>query len=339
MIIRRWNIRELKVNRFRFLIGLVCGIVLLQVSQFKKFIINSNWIIDVPDLEKVVYEMQSNVSSTVKPINKFDEAYIYKINPADSMCDNLNCDSLQMILIVKSYVFNFGQREAIRRTWGSTTKLRSKTVFIVGYADGLDNFVKHESTHNKDIIQLNMPDQYENEVYKTIYSILWLSRVNLKPEFVFFVNDDRLVNPMNIYYVATNNMYSTDSLMLGYRLSFSRASRDNSAKNYISPEDYPFVFFPPYIIGGNILTNIKTIKILAIAVAFIKVIPVEEAYIGIVAKAANIKLKHYSGFLPFKESLSVLRKAVSSPGYEATYLLIRDWGLLHEDNTQDSNEL
>lgn len=291
--------------------------------------INSNLIIDVPALDKVVFKIQSNVSSNVKPLNMFDETFIYKINPADSMCDNSNCDSLQIILIVKSYVFNFGQREAIRRTWGSTTKLRSKTVFIVGYVDGIDNLVQHESTHNKDIIQLNMPDQYENDVYKTIYSILWLTRVNLKTEFVVFVDDDRLVNPMNMYYVATNNIYSTDSLMLGYRLSFSKASRDNSSKRYISPEDYPFVFFPPYLIGGNILTNIKTIKILAIAVAFIKVIPVDDAYIGIVAKAANIKLKHYSRFLPFKESLSVLRKAVSSPGYEATYLLIRDWSLLN----------
>ncbi|XP_052088171.1 beta-1,3-galactosyltransferase brn-like [Mytilus californianus] len=325
MEMRRLNIRKLS----RLVIGLICGIFLLQVIPFKDFTINTNLIIDVPALEKVVFEMQSNVSSNGTPLNKFDETYIYKINPADSMCNNSNCDFLQMILIVKSYVLNFGQREAIRRTWGGTTKLRSKILFIVGYLDGIDTLVEHESTHNRDIIQLNMPDQYEYEVYKMIYSILWLFRVNLKAEFVFFVNDDRLVNPKNIYSVATNNIYSTDSLMLGYRLSFSKACRDNSSKRYISTEDYPFVFFPPYIIGGTILTNIKTIKILAIAAAFIKVIPLEDAYIGIVAKAANIKLKHHSGFLPFKESLYVLRKAVSSPGYEATYMLLQDWSLIN----------
>lgn len=306
----------------------MCGIFLLQVVLFKEFTINSNMIINVPALEKVVFEIQSNVSSNIKPLNMFDETYIYKINPAESLCDDYNCDSLQLIIIVKSYVFNFGQREAIRRTWGGTTKLRSKIVFIVGYLDGMDTLVEHESKHNGDVIQLNIADQYENEVYKTIYSLLWLIRVNIKAEFVHFVNDDRLVNPMNIYTVATNNIYSTDSLMLGYRLSFSKARRDNSSKLYISPEDYPFVFFPPYIVGGTILTNIKTIQILAIAASFIKVIPVEDAYIGIVAKAANIKLKHHSGFLPFKKSLSVVMNAVSSPGYETTYILLRDWNLI-----------
>ncbi|CAC5391435.1 BRN [Mytilus coruscus] len=241
--------------------------------------------------------------------------------------------SLQLIIIVKSYILNFGQRIAIRRTWGGRTSLRSKTVFVVGYLEGCDDLIKQESKQYKDIIQLNVSDQYENVVYKTIYSLLWLSHGNTEAEFVHFVDDDRLVNPIKIYDFAINNIDSADLVMVGYKLEAVRPSRHKSSKTYISSKDYPFSFFPPYIIGGTILTNFRTVRILAIAIAFHKVIPIEDAYIGIVAKSVNIKLKHHYRFLPFKQSPFTLWNTASSPGYETTYNLLRDWNLIRAMNS------
>lgn len=251
------------------------------------------------------------------------------------MCKNSNCHSLQIIFIVKSYVLNFGQRIAIRRTWGGVTALRSKTLFIVGYLDDIDHLVQLESNNYKDIVQLNLPDLYENVVYKTIYSFLWLSHVNINAEFIHFVDDDRLVNPINIYDLASNNIHSADLVMVGYKLEFSKPHRNKNSKTYISLDDYPFLFYPPYIIGGTILTNFKTVLLLANAVAFTKVIPIEDAYIGIVAKSVNIKLKHHFRFLPFKQSPYTLWNTASSPGYSNTYFLLRDWNSVKAMNNMN----
>ncbi|XP_052085827.1 beta-1,3-galactosyltransferase brn-like [Mytilus californianus] len=242
-------------------------------------------------------------------------------------------DSLQLLFIVKSYILNFGQRIAIRQTWGGRTSLRSKTVFIIGYLDGINHLIKKESKHYKDIVQLNVSDQYDNVVYKTIYSLLWLSHGNTEAEFIYFVDDDRLVNPINIYDVATNNIGSAELVMVGYKLDAVRPSRHKSSKTYLSSKDYPFSFFPPYIIGGTILTNIKTVRMLAIAISFLKVIPIEDAYIGIVAKSVNIKFKHHHRFLPFKQSPFTLWNTASSPGYETTYSLLMDWHLIRTMNS------
>jgi hypothetical protein len=42
-------------------------------------------------------------------------------------------------------------------------------------------------------------DNYNNLVYKTIFSIACLSDWNIKTQFVHFVDDDRLVNTINVY--------------------------------------------------------------------------------------------------------------------------------------------
>ncbi|CAC5359345.1 BRN [Mytilus coruscus] len=326
MVVMKLKKKEL----LKFGITLTC-VVSLLLLLYKQY----NWdtLYDVPNLEKVINDIQHKRFSHVNPLNELSEKHIYKINPAKSISKTTDRDSLQLIFIVKSYILNFGQRIAIRRTWGGRTSLRSKTVFIVGYLDGTDDLIKQESRHYKDIVQLNVADQYENVVYKTIYSLLWLSHGNTDAEFIHFVDDDRLVNPINIYDFATNNIDSADLVMVGYKLEAVRPSRNKSSKTYLSSEEYSFSFFPPYIIGGTILTNIKTVRILAIAITFLKVIPIEDAYIGIVAKSVNIKLKHHYRFLPFKQSPFTLWNTASSPGYETTYSLLRDWNLIRAMNS------
>ncbi|VDI00677.1 Hypothetical predicted protein [Mytilus galloprovincialis] len=151
--------------------------------------LSSNLTAKVPNtnIEKIIFDIQYNGSYNVNPLNEFHEKSAYRINPAFTMCETFNCDSLKIIFMVKSHVLNIGQIVAIRRTWGGMTTLRSRTIFIVGYLDGIDHLIQLESNHYKDILQLNLPDQYDNLVYKTIYSLLWLVHVNIKAEFIHFL--------------------------------------------------------------------------------------------------------------------------------------------------------
>ncbi|XP_071145759.1 beta-1,3-galactosyltransferase brn-like [Mytilus edulis] len=285
-----------------------------------------------PNIKKLVFDVDHRKILNNKVVCDFKQKDMFLINPSELLCNDSNCSSLQMLFIVKSYVLNFGQREAIRRTWGGITKLRSKTVFIIGYLNGIDYLVNLESAKHKDIVQLNKYDQYQNVVYKTIYALLWLSNINITVQFIHFVDDDRFIVPLNMYNVAIQNIESSDLKMLGYMINRSETVRDKSWKTYISPEDYPFDFYPPYIIGGTILTNQKTVRMLAVAVAYTKVIRIEDAYIGIVANSINVKLKHHAAFFAYKQNLTSLRNSVSSPGYETTYILLRDWKLLHVES-------
>ncbi|XP_052070410.1 beta-1,3-galactosyltransferase brn-like isoform X2 [Mytilus californianus] len=303
----------------------ICCVYLIFQKKHEKKHIKKLSILTV---EKLVFDINNRKILNKEPVNNFKDRDIFLINRSELLCGNSKCDSLEVLFIVKSYVLNFGQREAIRRTWGGMTKLRSKTVFIIGYLDGIDYFVDFESEKYKDIVQLNVNDKYQNVVYKTIYALLWLSKINITSKFIHFVDDDRFVNPLNMYDVATQNINSADLIVVGYLLNRSETIRDKSSKTYVSPEDYPFELYPPYIIGGTILTNEKTVGMLAVAVEYMKVIPIEDAYIGMVAHSINISLKHHPAFLAYKQNLSSLHNGVSSPGYENTYILMRDWNFL-----------
>lgn len=70
----------------------------------------------------------------------------------------------------------------------------------------------------------------------------------------------------------------------------------------MSWEEYPFVYFPPYIIGGTLLTNMKTVQGLAAAVTYVKIMEIEDVFIGIVATAFKINMQHHSGFVPYKKN-------------------------------------
>ncbi|CAC5412982.1 unnamed protein product [Mytilus coruscus] len=289
----------------------------------------------IPNLERITENIQETGTTKVKPLNVFMKEDAYRIDPSETICDNLNCDNLKLLFVVKSYVLNFGQRDAIRKTWGGTEGPRTKVVFIIGYIDSANPFIEIESKQYKDIVQLNIEDTYENLVYKTIYSLLWLSDVNIPTTFVHFVDDDRLVNTFNVYNVAINNITSRDLVIIGYKLDFSKPQRAIDSKVYLSPNEYPFSYFPSYVIGGTILTNMKTVKMLALGVTYAKIIQVEDSYIGIVATAFNIEMKHHPGFLPYKKRTTHhLPEILSSPGYELTYALLRDWKVIEGSHTK-----
>ena len=106
-----------------------------------------------------------------------------------------------MLFIVKSFSGNFGQRIAIRNTYGNVKRIRMKTIFVLGYTKEIQTLVDFESETYKDILQFILIDNYTNLVYKIIFSISWLTDRTIKTQFVHFVDDDRLVNTINAYNV------------------------------------------------------------------------------------------------------------------------------------------
>lgn len=167
-----------------------------------------------------------------------------------------------------------------------------------------------ESNAYQDILQFDMIDNYHNLVYKTIFSITWLVDRKIQTRYVHFLDDDRMVNTLRLYKFALQNLIETDTKMIGYRLVLRMPFIDRSSKYYISNDDYPYDFWPPYLIGGTILTNMKVVKKLATGIPYVKIIAMDDAFIGILSKLLNIKVIHNSDFLPFFQ-----------PGYQLRYKL------------------
>ena len=266
-----------------------------------------------------------------KPLNNVTKSYSVKYDPALSFCKSvLSCENLEMIFIVKSFSGNFGRRIAIRNTYGNVKSIRMKTIFVLGYTKEIQTMVGFESETYKDILQFTLIDNYTNLVYKTIFSIAWLSDSKIKTRFVHFVDDDRLVNTINVYNVALANIATTDMKMIGHKLSFSRPFRQRSLKCYISVDEYEYDLWPPYLIGGTILTNMQVVNILLRSIPYIKIIHIEDTFIGIIAKLAHIKVEHHSGFLPYYKTGPELINKLSSPGYEDFNSIMNGWSFINK---------
>ena len=235
-----------------------------------------------------------------------------------------------MIFIVKSFSGNFGQRMAIRNTYGNVKSIRMKTIFVLGYTKEMQTLVDFESEIYQDILQFTLIDLYTNLVYNTIFSIAWLIDRNIKTQFVHFVDDDRLVNTINVYDVALANIATTDVKMIGHQLLFSAPDRHRSEKCYISVDEYEYDLYPPYLIGGTILTNMQVVKILSRSIPYIKIIHIEDTFIGIIAKLAHIKLEDHSGFLLYCKTGPELINKLSSPGYEDFNSIMYGWSLINK---------
>lgn len=282
------------------------------------------------NLREIVSEIERDGQTSTKPLNNITKQYNVRLEPSKTLCRTVPCESFHMVYIVKSFVANIGQRMAIRKTWGTEKNIRLKTLFVLGYLEDLQDYVVMESNKYHDIIQLDMIDNYTNLVHKTIFSILWLAGRNINTRYVHLLDDDRMVNTLNLYDFATDNMDPMELKMIGHQVSFGMPFRDSSSKWFISLNEYPFDLWPPYLIGGTILTNMNVIRKIAIAFPYTNIIRMEDTFIGILAKLLHIKVIHNSEFLPFFKAGSELKNKLSSPDYKSYYAMMEGWRQMHE---------
>lgn len=250
----------------------------------------------------------------------------------NSCCDTSKCMEYDLLIIVKSFVLNFGRRDVIRRTWGKHTS-NMRTLFVVAEYSKNDPLLQTEHRTYEDIIVLNLEDRYENLVYKTIYSMEWLVQKNIKARFFHFIDDDRILNVDNLLRVAYKDLKQSDSKIIGHKIPWSRPRRKpKKGKNVLSFEEYPYLWYPPYIIGGTFLTNFRTLELIVKGFSYIKPFNVEDCYIGIVSYVLSITLVHDSGFLPQYAPVETFNKMISAPGYDQTYKNVIAWEILRDKN-------
>lgn len=242
------------------------------------------------DFSQLIQALLSGKKVENKAINPHPFKYVHV---AAEMCAN---KKLQLAILVKSKGSNFKMRRAIRRTWGNVTDMDTIVIFLLGDVPGLEANISAESDLYKDIVQEDFIDSYSNNTLKTTMGFNWASRFCPLAKFNLFIDDDVFLNLENVRkYIRRKGRQL--GLMAGQLLRFSTPYRDHGTKWFVSWKDYPFDIYPPYLGGFFILTSQDVTWYLSASIPYVKPIPIDDAYIGIVAAKLGITLRSCPGLV------------------------------------------
>lgn len=234
-----------------------------------------------------------------------------------------------LLVVIKSDVNHIAHRMAIRTTWGKASKVRLKFVFLLGYSPLLKTFIQMESNIYKDIIQETFFDDYMNNTMKTIMGFNWVSTNCPGAKYVFFVDDDYLVNikylwdHLNRLYVAGQR-----SIFTGFVFTNAKVHRNINSKWYISKEEFPDDVWPPYASGGSMVITTDIVVNISNNFKFVKPLFIDDTYLGIVAQKLQIVLTHEERFhLLYKPDR--MGYLFTSHGYKSPKTLVDDWERFH----------
>lgn len=230
---------------------------------------------------------------------------LFHPNPVWSLTDlgndfhtQLECDNFLAVIIVASAPLNFESRKVIRSTWGhlwsDKFNRKVKTVFSIGRTanDSLNEFITKESLSYKDVLQGDYLDSYRNLTLKVLHGMQWA--VSCKPLFILKTDDDCFVNvPVLINLLANVTVQgNAKSTYVGKTAKYTTVVRNRSDKWFLSKEAYPLDEYVPYLSGMGYILHYNVAKQILNASTYIKLLPNEDAFIGIVAYHLGIEPVH-----------------------------------------------
>ena len=231
-----------------------------------------------------------------EPINPHDFTYIHT---GENVCDK---SSIYLIIVVKSAVGNFEDRRVIRKTWGDVGNYEGvRLVFLLGYDVTVERRVREEASKHNDIIQEDFIDHYSNNTLKTIMGINWVAKYCPNAQFSFYIDDDVFLIVDNLKKIRKSALQKS-GVMIGKVLCSSVPYRDNTSKWFVSWETYPFDNYPKYLAGFAYLMTTDVVKKFSMAIPYIKPIPIDDTYLGIVAEKLRITPRTQTGFVMSKPS-------------------------------------
>ncbi|XP_060698648.1 beta-1,3-galactosyltransferase 5-like [Hemiscyllium ocellatum] len=214
-----------------------------------------------------------------------------------------SCRKGQVLLIlVTSAQPNINRRNTIRNTWAlgwEDSAFPWQVVFLVGQAagEGAANLIRSEQEVFQDLLVGNYLDTYRNLTLKVMHGLKWAVST-CQPLYILKTDDDCFVNTDRLpRFLVQDNPIRT-GLYAGSLFAPEKREviRDPWSKWYVSWQDYGKERYPPYVSGvGYVLSLDAAAAILRVA-AWVHPIPVEDAYVGILAEAAGIPALSSSRF-------------------------------------------
>ncbi|XP_041949632.1 N-acetyllactosaminide beta-1,3-N-acetylglucosaminyltransferase 4-like isoform X1 [Alosa sapidissima] len=217
-------------------------------------------------------------------------------------------DDLYLLLAVKSTAVNVDRRAALRDTWGCAGRIQGhkvKLVFLMGRSHDKvqdhdpQQLLQSESRHYGDILQWDFADIFFNLPRKEVGFLSWFSRKCSSAQFVFKGDDDMFVNTENLVEFLTAHK-PENHLFAGFIHSPEMPIRDRSSKYFVPVEIYPEgKLYPPFPSGGGYLMSRQTMLGLDVAAQKVKLLPLDDVFLGLCLQQMGVKLTHHRGFLTF----------------------------------------
>ncbi|XP_047446820.1 beta-1,3-galactosyltransferase 2-like [Mugil cephalus] len=224
--------------------------------------------------------------------------YQYLLNQPDVCRDR----SPFLVFMVPVSPQQFAAREAIRKTWG-TSSPDTLTLFFAGAGQGLQQELEEESGQYADIIQMNFVDSYQNLTIKTMMMMSWLATHCPKASYGMKVDSDIFVN---VFYLIKRLRSSPRlNFITGSVIRDGRPRRNPNSKWYLSEELYPEDSFPPYVSGAGYVFSTDLAGRISWASRFVQVIPLEDIYVGLCLRVLDIEPVYSYSLLPLRNLFEV----------------------------------
>ncbi|KAM9312045.1 LOW QUALITY PROTEIN: uncharacterized protein PAF06_009940 [Gastrophryne carolinensis] len=200
-----------------------------------------------------------------------------------------------LVMLVLSEVRDIQTRMAIRETWGNESLYDVDVVriFLLGTInmamDRLHVMLEEENAMYSDLVQQDLMDTYNNLTLKTLMGLEWVMKFCptasylMKIDSDMFFNVDYLVhNFLHPELVRTN--FFTGAILYG------TGPMRWEGYQYVPVEGYPHDTYPPFCTGPGYLLSADLAKKKFDIAQVIRVIPVEDAFMGICMYELNISL-------------------------------------------------
>ncbi|XP_043934946.1 beta-1,3-galactosyltransferase 5-like [Protopterus annectens] len=207
-----------------------------------------------------------------------------------------------LLILVTSAPWNSKQRNAIRNTWAKKMgpqKYSWQVIFMIGQkSDGIvSSDVLEEKEMYRDILVGNYVDTYRNLTLKVMHGLKW-SLVHCRPHYILKTDDDCFVNTDRLPQFLMEHNLIKERLYIGSLFTKEKRHviREPLSKWYVSKDDYSKEFYPPYASGIGYVLSLDSALVILVAAERVHPIPVEDAYVGILAKEGGITVKSSGRF-------------------------------------------
>lgn len=237
----------------------------------------------------------SNGTRSDECSNCFPLDFRLMITP-DRLCDG---GSVDVLIVVLSYVTNRISRDAIRSTWGSlciSPDSNIRLAFVIG--NNLDHdenaLLLEESSEFHDILQADFRDTYNNLTYKTMTGLKWGHGHCSNAKYIMKTDDDMFVNTevLPILLKAAPDI----NFMGGYCWGRKAPLRQTSSKWYVSVRQYRKPFYPPVCSGTGYVLSIDVVGKIVNVSRNIPFFYLEDVYIGFCVNKIGVLPVSLAGF-------------------------------------------
>ena len=219
-----------------------------------------------------------------------------------------------LIYITSGTTKRSAERRQLARTAWLNMPSRNGNVrhmFVLGLStnDYENQRIFNETVRFGDILILNFTDTYRNLTLKIMSAMKWIALNCNDVKLVMKTDYDVFINIPKIAQFLANQKFSLPNAILGRCFRRTFVERNSTYKYYVPMEEYSLRYFPSYCSGSGYLMSLHTLKNLVRISYFIPKIRMEDAYLGVCAYCANLKLISRDEFgLEFSEIEDKIKK-------------------------------